>query len=106
MNGFIQMIIIIKDGENMKAKILIRRISLFCLFTSLLVGLVGTLLHIGILAFICVPLLAVYLLLSILFWRCPHCKERLPMRLNMKDEEYINDVDGYYRCPHCNKELN
>lgn len=89
----------------MKARILVRRISLFCLFTSILLGFVAIMLRIGILVFISVPLLVTYILISLLFWRCPHCKQRLPMRFNMKDEEYINDVDGYYICPHCNKEI-
>lgn len=88
-----------------KTLLKLRKISLLCLFLSIAINLLGTLLRFGYLTIIGTPLLLLYISFSLVFWKCPNCKERLPMRFNHKDDEFINDVDGNYRCPYCNKEL-
>lgn len=90
---------------KIKKMLIIRKASLLCLFISFPCNLLGTLLKMRIFIIIGTPLLIVYILLSLFFWRCPYCKERLPMRFNAKDEDYINDVDGTYQCPYCNKNI-
>jgi hypothetical protein len=79
--------------HNVKVLIKIRKISLLCLFLSILINLLGVLLPFGYLTIIGTPLLIIYILLSLLFWKCPYCNERLPMRFNIKDSDYINDID-------------
>ena len=91
--------------NNTKILLKLRKLSLICLFLSILLNLLGTLLHFGYLIIIGTPLLLLYITFSLIFWKCPDCKERLPMRFNQKDDEFINDIDGHYRCPYCNKEL-
>jgi phage FluMu protein Com len=88
-----------------KSLLKLRKISLLCLFLSIPINLLGVLLRFGYLTIIGTPLLLLYICFSLVFWKCPHCKERLPMKFNHKDDEFINDVDGNYRCPYCNKEL-
>lgn len=50
-----------------------------------------------------ISLLSIHLVLSILFWKCPYCNSRLPMRF---DDNGNNDIDFGYRCPYCNKKFN
>jgi hypothetical protein len=91
--------------HNVKVLIKIRKISLLCLFISILINLLGVLLRFGYLTIIGTPLLIIYILLSLLFWKCPYCKKRLPMRFNIKDSDYINDIDESYCCPWCNTRI-
>jgi len=91
--------------HNVKLLIKIRKIALLCLFISIPINLLGILLQIGLLIMIGVPLLIIYIVSSLLFWKCPYCKKRLPMRFNIKDDDYINDKDESYRCPNCNERI-
>lgn len=77
-----------------KTLLTLRKISLLCLFLSIAFNLLGTLLRFGYLTIIGTSLLLLYIGFSLVFWKCPNCKERLPMRFNHKDDEFINDVDG------------
>lgn len=91
--------------HNIKILIKIRKISIICLILSIIINALNFLLRIGYLALIGVPLLLIYIIFSLLFWKCPYCKKRLPMRFNVKDEDFINDIDESYHCPNCNKKI-
>lgn len=76
----------------------IRRISLVCLFLSIptffISGIFNTLLLYGVGAI----LFSIYITVSLFIWKCPYCKNRLPMRFN------ANNVDEVI-CPHCHGNL-
>lgn len=91
--------------HNVKILIIVRKIALLCLFISIPINLLGILLQLGFLVIIGTPLLIIYIFLSLLFWKCPNCKKRLPMRFNIKDNDFINDIDESYCCPTCNKRI-
>ncbi|MDU2122933.1 MAG: hypothetical protein E7E64_10360 [Clostridium celatum] len=76
-----------------------RRISLIFLFASIIISIMGTLLSSDILAIIGAVSLIIYVIISVIFWRCPFCKKRLPMRFDAK-----NNVDEVL-CPHCEANL-
>ncbi len=50
-------------------------------------------------AIIGVTSVIIFLISVVIFWRCPNCKKRLPMRINYKTN---NDIDNIYVCPYCN----
>lgn len=79
-----------------------RKTALICLFVSIplniisyLMGLIGAYSIQTILTYPGVLLLICFMLISIILWRCPRCKERLPMRFDSK-----NNVDEA-GCPYC-----
>lgn len=75
-----------------------RRISLVFLFSSIIISSLSTFLNSIIGGIIGITLLIIYIIISIIFWRCPFCKKRLPMRFN------INNVDEVL-CPYCDANL-
>ena len=75
-----------------------RRISLICLFSSIIISFLSTCLNSNIGAIIGITLLIIFILISIIFWRCPFCKKRLPMRFDS------NNVDEVL-CPYCDANL-
>lgn len=91
--------------HNSKFLIKLRKISLLCLIISIPLNLLSFLLRAGFLTIIGTPLLIIYIIFSLFFWRCPYCKQILPMKVNAKDSDYINDIDQTYRCPNCNKKF-
>lgn len=91
---------------NINTLLKLRKLSLLCLFLSIPINLLGTMLNSAYLITVGIPLLLLYIGFSLIFWKCPYCKERLPMKFNSKDDEFINDIDGIYCCPYCNKRLN
>lgn len=78
--------------------LLFRRISLIFLFSSIILSIIATIFRSDILAVIGAILLLIYILMSVIFWRCPYCKKRLPMRFNIKN---IDEV----LCPYCEANL-
>ena len=92
---------------NRKRDVLIyRRFSIFCLYLSIIVSFLGTIIgYTGsnviskYMLFISLPSLFIYFIISIIFWRCPFCKKRLPMRFDAK-----NNVDEVI-CPYCEANL-
>ncbi|WP_288222038.1 hypothetical protein [uncultured Clostridium sp.] len=85
---------------NKKINVLIfRRISLIFLFSSIFISIIGFLLGINILGIIGSILLTIFVIMSVVFWRCPFCKKRLPMRFDIK-----NNVDEVI-CPYCEANL-
>ncbi|OOM74462.1 hypothetical protein CLPUN_39150 [Clostridium puniceum] len=74
-----------------------RKLSLICLFLSVPSSFIGGVLSIEVLTFVGIELLIVFIVISFLFWKCPHCNERLPIRFNSKE-----DIDDNYICPYCN----
>lgn len=78
--------------------LLFRRISLICLFSSIIISSVDIIFRSKIVAVIGVTLLLIYILISLIFWRCPFCKKRLPMRFNSKDVDEV-------LCPYCEANL-
>ena len=84
---------------NKRIEVLVfRRISLICLFSSIIISFLSTFLNSNIGAVIGITLLIIFILISIIFWRCPFCKKRLPMRFD------INNVDEVL-CPYCDANL-
>lgn len=79
--------------------LIFRRISLIFLFSSIFISIISTLLGIDILAIIGLILLTIFVIMSVIFWRCPFCKKRLPMRFDIK-----NNVDEVI-CPYCKANL-
>ncbi|MBE6052741.1 MAG: hypothetical protein E7212_02330 [Clostridium sartagoforme] len=88
-------VIIIRNRINV---LLYRRISLIFLFSSIIISIVAGILNSDILSIIGVMLLLLYILISLLFWRCPFCKKRLPMRFNIKNVDEV-------LCPYCEANL-
>ena len=75
-----------------------RRISLVFLFSSIIISSLSTFLNSIIGGIVGITLLIIYIIISIIFWRCTFCKKRLPMRFN------INNVDEVL-CPYCDANL-
>lgn len=80
-----------------------RRIALTCLLISIVLCSFSSILSFAKLTFMTriflypgVILLISFIVISYIFWRCPRCKKRLPMRFN-----YKKDVDEIL-CPYCN----
>lgn len=84
--------------SKIKDILLPRRISLVCLFSSIFISLIGGIIDSLIMGIIAVTLLITFILMSLIFWRCPFCKKRLPMRFNIK---YVDEV----LCPYCDANL-
>ena len=64
------------------------------IFAAVVLGLAGGILKIDILVYIALFPMAAALIVTLLFWKCPHCGARLPRGLRVYD-----------RCPRCGKEL-
>jgi DNA-directed RNA polymerase subunit RPC12/RpoP len=79
----------------------IRKISLVCLFLSIPLCFIGCFFPFVLFTIIGISLLPIFIVFSILFWKCPYCNYRLPMKFD-KD----SDIDSVYQCPHCNKKFN
>lgn len=79
----------------------IRKISLTCLFLSVPLCFIGCFFPFALFTIIGISLLPVFIVLSLLFWKCPYCNYRLPMKFD-KD----SDIDSVYQCPYCNKKFN
>lgn len=83
-----------------------RRFSIVCLYLSIIVSSLGAIIgYVGgnviskYTLIISLVALFIYLIVSIIFWRCPKCKKRLPMRFDAK-----NNVDEVL-CPYCDANL-
>lgn len=74
----------------------LRKFCIWCLFLSILTSFFGAVLKINLMVIFGVCLLITYYVVSIKYWRCPHCKKRLPMRFDSN-----KDVHDTYCCPHC-----
>lgn len=74
----------------------LRNFSLVCLFLSIFFNITSTFTGITFLAMIGVSLLLIFIVISLVFWRCPICKKRLPARFSIK-----GDVNENF-CPYCN----
>lgn len=81
-----------------KDVLLLRRISLICLFSSIIISIIGGIINSLVMAIIATTLLLTYAIMSIIFWRCPFCRKRLPMRFNIKDVDEV-------LCPYCEANL-
>jgi hypothetical protein len=78
----------------------LRKISLLCLFLCIPINFIGAFFSIKFLVIIGVSLLFIFLAISFIFWKCPFCKERLPLRFNPN-----TDIDDIYRCPYCKQKF-
>jgi len=87
--------------NKIKKIIKIRKISLAFLFLSIPICFIGAFSTSALFAIIGISLFLIFILLSILFWKCPYCNYRLPMKFD-KD----SDIDSVYQCPYCNKKFN
>lgn len=81
-----------------KDVLLLRRISLISLFSSIIISIIGGIINSLVMAIIATTLLLTYAIMSIIFWRCPFCRKRLPMRFNIKDVDEV-------LCPYCEANL-
>jgi hypothetical protein len=75
-----------------------RKFSLICLFLSVPLNFIAMGVRSIIICIIGTSLLLIYIIMSLIFWRCPYCKEGLPMRFNSNE-----DINDSYICPYCNK---
>ena len=82
-----------------KTVIRLRKFSLFCLFLSIPCSLFGGVISVNFLVFAGTFLLITFIATSLLFWKCPYCKEPLPIRFNVDDDI----KGGTHRCPFCKK---
>lgn len=80
-----------------------RKVALFCLYVSVPLNIIATLIaysNAGEVALILlipgIALLTSFMIISFIFWRCPRCKKRLPMKHDIK-----NNTDEVL-CPYCN----
>ena len=87
---------IIKIKNLMK----LRKFSLLCLFISIPISFFGGILSIRFLVYIGICLLITFIVITLIFWKCPHCKERLPIRFNIN-----TDIDDSYLCPYCDEKF-
>ncbi len=74
-----------------------RWVALICLFAAIVINIINIILQTSILTLIVVVLLIGFILISFIFWRCPSCKKRLPIRFDINSE-----IDYIYVCPYCN----
>lgn len=74
-----------------------RKLALIFLFISIPSGFFSSPLNSKILGIVSIVLLMAFLIISFVFWRCPCCKKRLPIRFDSE-----NDIDDLYVCPYCN----
>ena len=75
----------------------LRKFSLLCLFLSFPSSFIGSILKVSFLSITGVSLLIIFIVISLIFWRCPYCKKALPIRFNINE-----DIDDNYNCPYCN----
>ncbi|WP_027622940.1 hypothetical protein [Clostridium lundense] len=80
-----------------------RKIALKCLFISITLSILATIASYvylitlsKVFLYLSILLLIIFIVISFLFWRCPRCKKRLPIRFDIK-----NNVDEV-SCPYCN----
>ncbi|WP_139840682.1 hypothetical protein [Gottfriedia acidiceleris] len=73
-----------------------RKISLLCLFSAMFICILDFVINSMFLAKLAWFLIFLFVAITIIFWRCPKCKKRLPFRFNIN-----KDVHDYYRCPYC-----
>ena len=78
----------------------LRKFSLVCLFLSIPISFFGAVFQTKYLVIPGISLLIIYITMSLVFWRCPYCKERLPIRFNINE-----DIDDNYCCPYCNRKF-
>jgi DNA-directed RNA polymerase subunit RPC12/RpoP len=74
-----------------------RRYAVISLFVSLPMSFIGTLSKSRALSVAGPALLMAFIIVSLILWRCPNCKKRLPFRFDGD-----NEIDDVYICPHCN----
>ncbi len=74
----------------------LRKLSIWCLFISILAGFFGMILKEYLMVILGAILLTAYYTISVKYWKCPHCKARLPMRFDSN-----KDVEDTYCCPYC-----
>lgn len=84
-------------AEKLKNLMKLRRLSLICLFISIPANLIGAFLSITFLNIIGLTLFIIFIVISLYFWKCPHCRRRLPIKFNLTE-----DIDDNYTCPYCN----
>lgn len=87
----------IRKGKNLMK---FRWFSLICLFVSIPASFCGVILSINFLDIFGTISLIIFIVISLLFWKCPHCGKRLPIIFNINQ-----DIDDYYICPYCNEKF-
>jgi predicted RNA-binding Zn-ribbon protein involved in translation (DUF1610 family) len=78
----------------------LRWFSLVCLFISIPTNFIGGVLSIRFLSIVGILSLMIFIVITLLFWKCPHCGIRLPIRFNINE-----DIDDNYICPYCNRKF-
>ncbi|ERI93945.1 hypothetical protein HMPREF1982_01315 [Clostridiales bacterium oral taxon 876 str. F0540] len=78
----------------------LRRFSLICLFVSIPMNFISALLSITFLNVLGLALFIIFIVITFYFWRCPHCRRRLPIKFNINE-----DIDDNYSCPYCNEKF-
>jgi len=74
---------------------------------AFLVGVIVFELDFFTVAFPAAIIIAIANVVFILFWKCPHCKKRLPMRFVSGVNGWVEDIDDTVKyCPSCKENIN
>lgn len=76
----------------------IRNAIVWMLFVAVFFGFIGEFLESVWLLSLTIILLLIFIVVSFIFWRCPNCKRRLPLRYEKEIE-----LSYAYVCPRCEK---
>lgn len=76
----------------------IRNAIVWMLFVAAFFSFVGGILESKGLVYITLLLFFIFVIVSLVFWRCPNCKKRLPLRYDSEIE-----LSYAYVCPKCEK---
>ncbi|MEG1256226.1 hypothetical protein [Clostridium sp.] len=87
-------------STKVRSLIKYRRFSLLCLFASIPLCFIGAVFESALICVSGISLLVLFIAISLIFWRCPHCKEGSPMSFNIN-----KDIDEVYNCPYCNGKI-
>lgn len=76
----------------------IRNSVVWMLFVAVVLGIIGEILDSDWFAYLVISILLMFIVVSFIFWRCPNCKKRLPLKYDSEIE-----LSYAYVCPRCEK---
>jgi len=84
-------------GKKVIDIVKLRKIAILCWLISIPLNFIGRLIYgFNIFFYLGIFFLFLFVVITLFFWKCPNCKERLPFQINFETEVY-----DYVRCPHC-----
>ncbi len=73
-----------------------RKVSLLCVFIAIPLNIINSFFGVRWITILGILLMVVFFIMYFLLWKCPICKNRLPLRFDID-----TDLDDIYRCPYC-----